>query len=105
MRRLGVAAALVLAAAPALAAENVELVREGRRLADSVCVRCHAIDRSLVSPIEAAPAFRTLAEDPALTEQAIRTLLRTSHNTMPDIILETGQRDAIAAYIKSLARP
>jgi mono/diheme cytochrome c family protein len=97
-----VAAALALLALPAHAAEDIESVREGGRIADALCARCHATGRALVSPVEPAPAFRRLAEDPALTEQAIRTLLRTSHETMPDIILDTRQRDAVAAYIKSL---
>jgi cytochrome c len=90
--------------APALAAEDAELVQEGGRIAGARCERCHAIDRSLVSPLEPAPPFRAFAEDPALTEQAIRMLLRTSHDTMPTLILDTRQRDAVAAYIKSLAR-
>jgi hypothetical protein len=59
---------------------------------------------ALESPVGSAPPFRAHAEDPALTEQAIRQLLHTSHEAMPDFILSAPERDAFAAYIKSLAR-
>jgi mono/diheme cytochrome c family protein len=97
------AAMLGLAATPGRAAEDIELVQEGEMLASGFCDRCHGIGPELASPVDGAPPFRLLAEDPALTEQAIRQLLRTSHETMGDFILSTSEREALSAYIKSLA--
>jgi mono/diheme cytochrome c family protein len=94
---------LILAMHSARAAEDVERIEKGDRIAAGFCARCHGIGRSLDSPLDAAPPFRILADDPALTEQAIRQLLRTSHEAMPDYILSTEERDALAAYIRSLA--
>jgi mono/diheme cytochrome c family protein len=104
--RSGVAlAALLCLAASARAADNPELIQEGEMLASGFCDQCHGIGPARASPVDAAPPFRALAEDPALTEQEIRQLLRTNHEATADFILSDPEREALAAYIKSLARP
>jgi mono/diheme cytochrome c family protein len=109
-RRVGGAAAVLVAALigaaaqPASAVEDVAQAEAGSKIANGLCAKCHAVGRSMVSPVDAAPPFRAMAEDPALTEQAIRQLLRTSHQTMPDYIFSLDEQEAIAAYIRSLAR-
>lgn len=89
----------------AFAAEDIERVEAGARIADGFCARCHGVGDARSSPVERAPPFRAIADDPAMTEQAIRQLLRTSHETMPNYILSTEELEALTAYIRSLSRP
>ena len=97
-------AALVGLAMPARAVEDIDLVRKGGEIASGFCARCHGIGQARASPVEGAPPFRELAENPALTQQAIRQLLITTHERMPDFLLSDDERTELAAYIKSLAR-
>lgn len=90
--------------ATAFAAEDIEKVEAGARIADGFCARCHGIGDARDSPVERAPPFRAIADDPAMTEQAIRQLLRTSHETMPNYVLSTEELEALTAYIRSLSR-
>jgi mono/diheme cytochrome c family protein len=76
---------------------------EGRRLAESWCAECHEVAPNANSPDWlSAPPFQALADDPAVTEMALRVFLRTPHQSMPDIRLTAEQTNDMIAYILSL---
>lgn len=103
-RALAVLGGFLSGAATAFAAADIERVEAGARIADGFCARCHGVGEARDSPVESALPFRAIADDPAMTEQAIRQLLRTSHETMPNYILSTEELEALTAYIRSLSR-
>jgi mono/diheme cytochrome c family protein len=100
----GLLAGFIAGTSPGRAAEDLERVDAGARIATGACAKCHGVGSARSSPVESAPPFIIMAEDPALTEQALRQLLRTSHETMPDYVFTTREQEALSAYIKSLAR-
>lgn len=70
----------------------------GRRLAEGVCLQCHSAD----SGPKRAPTFAAVAAMPSTTAQALGVFLKTSHPTMPNIMLSDNERDDVIAYILSL---
>ena len=74
----------------------------GAAYAQQVCAKCHAIDRTGISPELTAPIFKDVANTPGMTETALTVWLRTSHPTMPNIIVEPADMDNVIAYILSL---
>jgi mono/diheme cytochrome c family protein len=76
---------------------------KGLALARQVCVVCHAIEKGQISsPNPAAPRFNTIANVPGMTPLALTVALRTSHRSMPNLVLEDEELRNIAAYIVSL---
>jgi mono/diheme cytochrome c family protein len=78
--------------------------RVGETLATNWCSDCHAVAPDQRSPNAAAPRFVDVAKDPAATENALRTFLRTPHSKMPNIILNQHQIGDVVSYILSLKR-
>ncbi len=75
----------------------------GGKLAREVCAACHIVgDDQLVDPDVGAPTFFEVIDDPSVTELSLRAFLRTSHPTMPNLILTPQETDDIIAYILSL---
>jgi mono/diheme cytochrome c family protein len=76
----------------------------GRRLAETTCSACHQIDASATprNPNSGAPSF--VAVSHVANELAIKVFLRTSHPTMPNIMLSPEEIDSVAAYIVGLAK-
>ena len=77
----------------------------GRHLAETTCNACHQIG-SAASPQSAkpvAPSFLDISRMPSTNEVAIKVFLRSSHPTMPNIILSPEEIDSVAAYIVGLA--
>jgi mono/diheme cytochrome c family protein len=74
----------------------------GESLAGQWCVECHAIRADRLSPNLAAPTFPQLAAEPSITEYSLRALLRSPHETMPQITFTPDQLDDIVGYIMSL---
>ncbi len=76
----------------------------GRSIAETVCARCHAIDRQAVGPHPAAPAFPVLAR--RLPAAALMPLLeegiRAAHPDMPEIRLAPREIDPFLAYWATL---
>ena len=87
--------AAVLAVMPAFAAQDVDLVSQGRNLARMSCMGCHANDATTT----VAPGFAAIGAMPSATELSIKVFLRSSHRNMPNIVLDERQIDALAAYI------
>ena len=79
-------------------------VREGRRLAHAECAQCHSVEKKGHSTNPAAPAFDDIANVPGMTSMALTVALRTSHRSMPNIIIKGRNAQNIIAYILSLKR-
>lgn len=92
------AAALTVAAAPALAQGDP---REGRRIAERWCTSCHIIGVNTRGP-DAAPPFVALASDPNKTEDYLKTWISNPHPPMPNFNLSRRDVDDLVAYIRSL---
>ncbi len=76
----------------------------GRKLAKAQCAQCHGVDQDLDSANPAAPAFAKIANVPGMTATALTVALRTSHRSMPNLVVAPGDADKIIAYISSLKR-
>jgi mono/diheme cytochrome c family protein len=88
---------------PAWAQDPTGAPAWGRALAESLCADCHAVGPEDWEPGEMeAPPFRALADDPAVTEMALRVLLRTPHATMPSVRLTPEEVDDLVAYVLRL---
>lgn len=78
----------------------------GRRLANAVCSACHQVGAvPTPQPMNSkAPSFLDISHMRSTTELAIKVFLRSSHPTMPNIILNQEETDSVAAYIVGLAK-
>jgi mono/diheme cytochrome c family protein len=76
----------------------------GERLAAAWCSDCHAIGPRTSPSGRRAPDFAAIAAQPAMTELMLKVFLRTSHPTMPNLIIEPADADALAQYILGLRR-
>jgi mono/diheme cytochrome c family protein len=74
----------------------------GQNLAGKWCAECHGIRTDKLSPNLAAPTFPELATEPSITEYSLRALLRSPHETMPQITFKDDELDDIVDYIMSL---
>ena len=84
-------------------AQEVGQPEAGRVLAQQICADCHAVLRGQASsPRAGAPTFEAIAAVPRMTTAALTVALRTSHRTMPNIMLEPPELDNVIAYILSL---
>ena len=79
-------------------------VGAGRKLAKAQCAQCHGVDEDKQSANAAAPTFENIANVPGMTATALTVALRTSHRSMPNIIIQPGDAANIIAYILSLKR-
>jgi mono/diheme cytochrome c family protein len=94
----------VLGGAHARSQEPGDL-QKGRSLVREVCAPCHAVGtQELRSPNSDAPTFVTIASTPGMTEAALNSILHTSHQTMPNVILSASDTSDIVAYILSLKK-
>ena len=71
----------------------------GRRLATKFCVSSY--HGSQAGP-QRAPSFSSIAAMKSTTGESLNVFLRTSHPSMPNLILAATERDDIIAYILSL---
>lgn len=91
------------AASPALAQGLPGEPARGQDLAEAWCIECHEVVPGVREPsITEAPPFQAVADDPAVTEAALRAFLQSPHATMPDVQLTPQQTDDLIAYILSL---
>jgi mono/diheme cytochrome c family protein len=84
-------------------AQNAGDAAKGRAFAQQICSECHNIEKGQrPSPNGLAPNFETIAKTPGLTAIALTAALRTSHRTMPNIIIPDDDLRNVAAYVLSL---
>ncbi|MBF9196941.1 c-type cytochrome [Microvirga terrestris] len=103
IRTLGILLLLMVPAFPK--AQEAGDPSAGLRLAREVCAACHAVESGQNrSPRAQAPTFTDIALVPGMTTTALTVALRTSHKTMPNIMLEPRELRDVTAYITSLQR-
>ena len=104
MTKFMIVATVLLGFTLAASAQSVD-PSVGRHLAETVCSACHQSSGSPPqSPKSAAPSFIDISRMPSTNELAIKVFLRSSHPTMPNIILSPEEINSLAAYIVSLAK-
>jgi mono/diheme cytochrome c family protein len=77
-------------------------VSEGHRLAEAWCETCHAIEPHMAGMSNQAPSFEAIANRHGTTALSLKVFLETSHQNMPNLVIEPDQADALASYILSL---
>jgi mono/diheme cytochrome c family protein len=80
---------------------------DGRHLAEAWCKECHAIEATTAGTTgaaNAAPAFTAIANQPSTTELSLKVFLRSSHRSMPNLVIAPDQADDLVNYILSLKR-
>jgi len=94
----------VLSVVPAsLSAQTTGDTQQGLAFAREACAACHAVERRQPSsPNPQAPPFDAIANTRGMTGMALYAFLRTSHPTMPNLILEADEIANVTAYILSL---
>ena len=98
---------VMLVFTPAIvAAQETRLVEEGRRLATSLCAKCHMNEgqHEKRGPM-GIPGFRAVANRPSQSFPDIVEWLKSVPPMMPDHKLTTSEIDALAAFIVSLRQP
>jgi mono/diheme cytochrome c family protein len=101
MKPLLLGTIIVLATATAAAADDLSRSQAGHVYAETYCSKCHSIGAG-PSPLEQAPRFKDVAEQPGVTAMSLQAFLQSSHPTMPNIILEPEDMRNVIAYILSL---
>jgi mono/diheme cytochrome c family protein len=93
----------VCAASVGARAQETGSISEGLVTAEERCSGCHGIARGAeYSPTFGAPTFEHIALTPGMTATALSAALKTSHRTMPNLILSSDELANITAYILSM---
>jgi mono/diheme cytochrome c family protein len=92
----------IFAGGGSLNAQQIGDIGEGRRLAEADCAQCHGVDKNAYSSNPAAPTFDDIANIPGMTGRALIVALRTSHRSMPNVVVKDRDADNLVAYILSL---
>jgi len=76
----------------------------GKRLAEQLCARCHAIEISGNSPFAPAPPFRILPQryDLENLAEALAEGIAVGHEAMPQFEMSPEQIDDFLGYLESL---
>jgi len=99
----GLIIAMCLAAIGAAQAQSIGSPSQGLRLARAQCAECHLVEKgSGLSPNPAAPTFEDIANIRGMTSAALTAALRTSHETMPNVIINEADTSDLVAYILRL---
>jgi cytochrome c len=86
-----------------LQAQEVGNPFQGLRIARAVCAECHLVDNVPGrSTNPAAPTFEQIANTPGMSSAALTATLRTSHETMPNVIIKGSDLNDVVVYILSL---
>jgi mono/diheme cytochrome c family protein len=86
-----------------LQAQEVGNPSQGLRIARSICAECHLVDKVAgQSPNRDAPTFEHIANIPGMSSAALGAALRTSHESMPNVIIKGSDLGDVIAYILSL---
>lgn len=84
-------------------AQEVGNVQQGFRLARAECAECHLVEKVAGrSTNSAAPTFAHIANVTGMTSAALTAAIRTSHETMPNVIIKGSDIGDLVAYILSL---
>jgi mono/diheme cytochrome c family protein len=91
---------VALAAAPHAWAQGDQA--RGADIARQWCSECHATETSNTGT-DTAPAWRSIALDPAKNDTTLTTFLRNPHPAMRNIPLTEQDIQDVIAYIRALA--
>jgi mono/diheme cytochrome c family protein len=84
-------------------AQELGNVQQGLLLVRAQCAECHLVEKVAGrSTNAAAPTFEHIANVTGMTRAALTAALRTSHETMPNVIIKGSDFDDLVAYILSL---
>lgn len=98
-----VAISILVGALGRIQAQDVPALLKGAAIAHQICAECHAVNAGQrQSPNGTAPTFEAIASTPGMTAIALTAALRTSHRTMPNIILADDELRNVVAYVLSL---
>ena len=76
---------------------------KGLNYAQQVCALCHAVrNGDQTSPNPLAPNFEAIANTSGVSGISLATILRSTHENMPNFVLSPNEQDNIVAYILSL---
>ena len=102
-RTVALAAFFTIVTAGLVQAQDVSERLKGATLVQQICAECHAVQAGQPrSPNGQAPTFETVAKTPGMTAIALTAILRTSHRTMPNIVLADDDLRNVIAYIMTL---
>jgi mono/diheme cytochrome c family protein len=88
-----------------LQAQEIGNPSQGLRIARTVCAECHLVDKLPgQSPNLVAPTFEHIANIPGMNSAALTAALRTSHESMPNIIIKGSDLSDVIAYVMSLRK-
>ena len=77
--------------------------RKGLAYAQANCASCHNVLKNAASsPNRKATPFQAIANTPGMSVTALTVWSRTSHPTMPNLVIEPTDMDDLIAYILSL---
>ncbi len=90
-----------------LAAGAVELgdKEKGHAYAQKFCADCHGVEKGEHVLFGDVPGFQDVADSEGMSPRALAVWLRTSHPTMPDLIIPPDDIDNVIAYTMSLKTP
>jgi mono/diheme cytochrome c family protein len=74
----------------------------GRQIATTICASCHQVVVGGPRGLGAAPSFADIAGMPSTTALSLKVFLRSSHRTMPNLIISDADTDDVIAYILGL---
>ena len=74
----------------------------GRQVAIEICSGCHQIDADMSSKGAYPPSFEDIAKLPSTTALSLQVFLRSSHITMPNLLIFAPDIDDLIVYILSL---
>jgi mono/diheme cytochrome c family protein len=89
-----------------LQAQEIGSPDQGLKIARAACAECHLVDKlpGEQSPNLIAPTFEHIANTPGMNSAALTAALRTSHESMPNIIIAGSDLSDVIAYILSLRK-
>ena len=77
-------------------------IANGEALARRWCAGCHVIDKAAAAR-DVPPNFVTIAQRPAMSENALLGWLNAPHPGMPNFDLSRAELSDLVGYIRSLA--
>jgi mono/diheme cytochrome c family protein len=90
-------------ASPAAEAIDIGDARKGLDYAQKICAVCHnVLATGAASPNKQAPPFKKIANTPGMTVTALTVWSRTTHPTMPNLVINPADMDDLIAYILGL---
>src|SRR3569623_2316139 len=94
------AGSIVLALAAGAQAQDP--AEQGRALLQENCARCHAIGKTDVSPLEAAPPFRVISQSYELDRfgRYLQRGIASTHPDMPEYRIDEDTAPAVVAYLQ-----